>query len=108
MATTTLSNKVLQAAFAYEDTGVAASGTFTANDDAVVGIAGTVTGVGGFAATIGEAAAYTLTPTDPDDAADLAAAAVAIVAAINEELNPTPPSDGDGGDGGVDGDDGES
>ena len=93
MATLALSSKVLQAAFAYEDTGVAASGTFTANADAVVGISGTVTGVGDFAATIGETAAYTLTPTDPDDSADLAAAAVAIVAAINEELNPTPPSD---------------
>ena len=95
MATLTLSSKVLQAAFAYEDTGVAASGTFTANADAVVGISGTVTDLGGFAATIGESTTYTFTPADPDDAADLATAAVAIVAAINEELNPTPPSNDD-------------
>jgi hypothetical protein len=93
MATTTLSSKVLQAAFAYEDTGVAASGTFTANADAVVGISGTVTGLGDFAATIGETSVYNFAPADPGDAADLAAAAVAIIAAINEELNPTPTDD---------------
>ena len=93
MATLTLSSKVLQAAFAYEDTGVAASGTFTANADAVVGISGTVTGLGDFAATIGETSVYNFAPADPADAADLATAAVAIIAAINEELNPTPPSD---------------
>lgn len=94
-ATLSLSSKVLHAAFAYEDAenSIAASGTFTANSDAIVGISGEVTGLGDFAATIGETSVYNFTPADPADAADLAAAAVAIIAAINEELNPTPSDD---------------
>jgi hypothetical protein len=87
-ATLTLSSTVLNGSFAYTDTGVSASGTFSANDGAVVGLSGS-DALGDF---IAEAAndgyVYTLKPADIDDAADLAAVAAAVVAAINEELTP--------------------
>lgn len=103
-ATLTLSSKVLNAAFAYQDDGVDASGTFSANDDAVVGLSGS-DALGDFIVEASDGGyAYTLKPANiddaadlADDAADLAALAAAIVAAINEELNPTPPSDDSGG-----------
>ena len=39
-ASLSLSNTVLNGSFAYTDTGVSASGTFSANDGAVVGLSG--------------------------------------------------------------------
>lgn len=100
-ATLTLSSKVLNAAFAYQDDGVDASGTFSANDDAIVGLSGS-DALGDFIVEASDGGyAYTLKPANIDDAADLAALAAAIVAAINEELNPTPPSDDSGGNGDV-------
>lgn len=93
-ATLSLSSKVLQAAFAYEDAenSIAASGTFTANSDAIVGISGEVTGVGTFSASkSGANLEYVITPADVADAGDLGEAAKAIVDTINGALAvPTP------------------
>lgn len=98
-ATLTLSNTVLNGSFAYTDTGVSASGTFSANDGAVVGLSGSDT-LGDFLAEAADGGyAYTLKPASIDGAADLAALAAAVVEAINEKLTPseTPddPSDPD-------------
>lgn len=88
MATLTLSSTVLNGSFAYTDEGVSASGTFSANDGAVVGLSGSDT-LGDFIAEAdNDSYVYTLKPADIDDVADLAAVAAAVVAAINEELAP--------------------
>lgn len=88
-ATLTLSSTVLNGSFAYTDTGVSASGTFSANDGAVVGLSGS-DALGDFIAEAGDSGyVYTLKPADVADAADLATLAAAVVAAINEELTPS-------------------
>ena len=98
-ATLTLSNTALNGSFAYVDDGVSASGTFSANDGAVVGLSGS-DALGDFIAEASNGDyAYTLKPASASDAADLATLAAAVVEAINEELTPseTPddPSDPD-------------
>ena len=95
-ATITLSSTVLNGSFAYADTGVSASGTFSANDGAVVGLSGS-DALGDFLAEASNGGyVYTIKPASVDDAADLAALAAAVVAAINETL--TPASEADEGD----------
>ena len=93
-ATLSISSKVLQASFSYEDAenSIAASGTFTANSDDIVGISGEITGVGIFSASkSGASLVYDLQPSDVADAGDLGEAAKAIVDAINGALAvPTP------------------
>lgn len=92
-ASLSLSNTVLNGSFAYTDTGVSASGTFSANDGAVVGLSGS-DALGDFIAEASNGGyAYTLKPASVDDAADLAALAAAVVAAINAELTPEEPAD---------------
>lgn len=94
-ATLTLSSTVLNGSFAYTDEGVSASGTFSANDGAVVGLSGS-DALGNFAAVAGDSGytyTYTLTPADVDDAADLAAVAAAVVEALNAELTPASEAD---------------
>ena len=83
----TFSSKVFQAAFAYENESVSATGTFTANSDKVVGIGGEITGLGTFSAgESGGDMAYTLNPADVTNSKALADAAKAIVDAINGAL----------------------
>ena len=92
-ASLSLSNTVLNGSFAYTDTGVSASGTFSTNDGAVVGLSGS-DALGDFIAEASNGGyAYTLKPASVDDAADLAALAAAVVAAINAELTPEEPAD---------------
>lgn len=95
-ASLSLSNTVLNGSFAYTDTGVSASGTFSANDGAVVGLSGS-DALGDFIAEASNGGyAYTLKPASVDDAADLAALAAAVVAAINAELTPEEPAESEG------------
>lgn len=105
-ASLTLSSTVLNGSFAYTDEGVSASGTFSANDGAVVGISGSDE-LGDFSAVAdNDSYVYTLKPADLADAGDLATLAAAVVEAINAELAPAADpaddnaNDGEGGEGG--------
>lgn len=92
-ATLSLSNTVLNGSFAYVDDGVSASGTFSANDGAVVGLSGS-DALGDFIAEASNGDyAYTLKPASASDAADLATLAAAVVAAINAKLAPEEAAD---------------